>query len=63
MTGKKYAVGTRVMAYNHRGEREGKGTVVPSQDKRLLNYIKVELDRGFAAYYPEKQCKRLVSKT
>ena len=63
MTSTKFEVGERVAAYNHKGEREGKGVVVPSQDKRLLDYVKVQLDdNGVAMYFPDTQVKRLVKK-
>jgi hypothetical protein len=64
MTSEKFSVGDRVMAYNHRGEKEGKGTVVPSQDKRLLDYVKIQLDdSGVAIYFADVNVKRLVKKT
>jgi hypothetical protein len=64
MTSTKFEVGDRVMAYNHKGEREGKGTVVPSQDKRLIDYVKIQLDdSGMAIYFADENVKKLVKKT
>jgi hypothetical protein len=62
MAGKMFKAGDRVMAYSNKG-RQGKGTVVPSKDSRLSDYIRVRLDRGgLEAYYRADFCKRLVPK-
>lgn len=59
----KFQIGDRIMAYDHKGQRHGKGTVVKSRDRRLLEYIRVQLDDGVAVYFKEALCKRLVRKT
>lgn len=62
MKNKMFLPGDRVMAYSNMG-RIGKGTVIPSTDPRLKDYIKVRLDRGgLEAAFRADFCKRLVPK-
>jgi hypothetical protein len=59
---KMFKVGDRVMCYSNKGKM-GKGTVIPSTDPRLANYIKVRMDRGgLEAAFRADLCKRLVPK-
>jgi hypothetical protein len=62
MAGKFFKPGDRVMAYSNTG-RMGKGTVIPSTDSRLSDYIKVRMDRnGLEVNFRADFCKRLVKK-
>jgi len=54
-------VGDRVAAYNHRGEREGKGVVVMTQALRG-DYCKVKLDSGPTMAFRQDKVKKLVPK-
>ena len=64
MTSSKFEVGDRVMAYSHRGEKFGKGTVVKSKDRRLIDYVRVKLDQNnLEIYFFDGNCKRLVKGT
>lgn len=63
--------GERVAAYgNKNGKivRFGKGVVTRSAPVRVGNnslptYIKIRLDDGMEAYFPEIECKHLIPKT
>jgi hypothetical protein len=62
-------VGDRVVVYNHRGERQGKGTVVETQ-LYAGEYVRVKMDGGDGDWpagakpaFRQDMTKRLVKKS